>query len=203
MKKPPSISLNRSERIILFLYEFSKKQKKRLLYEDIVVGLFKKYPKDFHLKGYPSYPDSSDSTQRTLYEFKKKGYVNASNKIFTLTESGVDLAEMLKERAKGKSIKTFDRLSRNTEIEVSRIKLLEGFALFLENERGKISESDLYAYLGVTVRTSRSIFSGRLKTIKFVIKELKKYKNDELYNKIIQYNDFILSKYKSTLNFFL
>ena len=48
--------------------------KEKVIYEDIVVGLFKRYPEDFHLKGYPEYPDIADSIARTLYEFKKRTY---------------------------------------------------------------------------------------------------------------------------------
>jgi hypothetical protein len=203
MKKNLSINLNRGEKILLFLYEFSKKTKKRFSYEDIVVGLFKKHPKDFHLKGYRQYPDSSDSTQRTLYEFKKKGFVNASNKIFTLTENGIDFAEKLKNRTKGHTIDATDRFSRNAIAEISRIKLLEGFSLFVSNEQNRISENDLYSYLGITVRTSKSIFMGRIKSIKSMIQELRKNKEDELYTKIIQYHKFLFSKYQQTIKYFL
>lgn len=201
MTKDPK-KISRGEKMILFLYEYGKKQKVRIRYEDMVVGLFKKYPNDFHLKGYPEYPDSGDGMHQPLYLFKKHGYINGANKIFILTESGIDFAEKLKQKIKGLPIDTSDRLSRNVIIEISRIKLLEGFFLFVESKKEKISEGDLYAYLGVTVRTSKSIFIGRMKTIKSLIQELKKHKDEELYKKIIQYNDFILLKYKDTVDFF-
>ena len=91
-----TILINRGEKILIYLYELGKHEPhKRHVYEDITVGLYKKYPNDFHLKGYPEYPDSGDSTQRLLYEYKKKGYVTATNKIFALTDSGREFAEMI------------------------------------------------------------------------------------------------------------
>lgn len=63
----------RGDKIMICIYQLGEGKKKKIAYEDIVVGLFKKQPDDFHLKGYPEYPDSSDSTQRLLYEYKKKG----------------------------------------------------------------------------------------------------------------------------------
>src|SRR3990167_6618802 len=113
--KKNSTTLNRGEKILLFLYESEKDQKKRFVYEDIAVGLFKKYPDDFHLKGYPEYPDSSDSSQRLLYEFKKKGYVSAANKIFSLTDNGIEFAKVLSDRKSSIVNETsFGRLSRAT-----------------------------------------------------------------------------------------
>jgi hypothetical protein len=197
-------SLNRGEKILLFLYELGGGRKKRFLYEDIVVGLFKKYPNDFCLKGYPEYPDSSDSSQRLLYEFKKRGYITVANKIFSLTDSGIEFAENLSdcESSKTSNISP-ERLSRATTVEIERIKNLEGFVLFLDDGKDKITESDLYNYFGVSVKTSKSAFSGRIKNIEMATKEIKENTNNQLFYNIIKYHEFLVSKYKSTLDYFL
>jgi len=91
-------NLSRSEKILLFLYKFGKGKKTKVRFEDIVVGVFKKHPSDFHLKGYVKYPDSGDLIHKPLYDFKKKGYVNAENKIFSLTDRGAEFAEQLQKR---------------------------------------------------------------------------------------------------------
>jgi len=189
--------------MLLFIYEHGNGKKIRVRYEEIVVGLFKKYPEDFHLKGYPEYPDSGDGMHQPLYLFKKNGHITGMNKIFTLTDSGLDLAKNLKDKTVGKSIDTTNRVSRNTSIEVSRINSQEGFSLFISGSEEKVSENDFYIYLGVTVRTPRNLFSGRLETMKIVIVELKQEKSSKLYDEIIQYNDFLFSRYQSVISYFL
>ena len=130
-------NLSRGEKILLFLYEFGEGGRAKIRYEDIVVGLFKKYPHDFQLKGHAEYPDSGDLIHKPLYDFKKKGYVNAENKIFSLTERGVELARQLSGKGK-KTDDSTDRLSRSAETEVSRLKSLEGFLLFVGGNKERL-----------------------------------------------------------------
>lgn len=197
------IKLNRAEKMLLFIYEHGKAKKVRIRYEEIVVGLFKKYPEDFHLKGYPEYPDSGDGMHQPLYLFKKNGYITGMNKIFTLTDSGLDFARKIKEKTIGLPIDTTNRVSRNTSIEVSRVSLQEGFSLFVAGNKENVSENDFYIYLGITARTSRSLFSGRLETMRFVIEELKNEKGNDLYGNIIKYNEFLFTKYQAVITYFL
>ena len=202
MKKKDLVNLTRGEKMIIFFYEHGKQKRVRIKYEDMVVGLFKKYPKDFHLKGYSKYPDSGDGIHQPLYLFKKKGYIEGANKIFMLTESGIDFAERLKKRTKGLSVNSAGRFSRNTLIEVSRIKLLEGFSLFNDDRKEKISESDLYCLLGTSARTSKSVFVGRVATTESTINELKKDLKDDIHQSIVQYYEFLLAKYPHVIKYF-
>jgi hypothetical protein len=192
-------NLSRSEKIILFLFEFGTK---KVRYEDIVVGLFKKYPHDFHLKGYPEFPDSGDLVHKPLYDFKKKGYVNALSKVFSLTERGVEFAKQLTSGSDTTTKTLNDRLSRSTESEVSRIKSLEGFILFAKAEHDKLSENDFYNYLGVTVRTQKNAFIGRMETMKDVIEELKKNNSNELFKVIAEYHALLISKNSNVIDYF-
>ncbi len=193
--------LSRSEKIILFLYDAGDDGRKRVRFEDIVVGLFKKYPHDFHLKGYSEYPDSGDLIHKPLYDSKKKGYVNALNKVFSLTDGGVEYAKSLLKIPYDIDFSE-NRLSRNAEVEISRIRKSEGFGLFSRGEKNKISDNDLYDYLGVTVRTQKNAFIGRMKTINKVMEELQEHEKNNLYTDIVTYHEFLISKYQSIINFF-
>lgn len=194
-------NLSRGEKILLCLFELSH-GKTKIRYEDIVVGLFKKYPHDFQLKGYPQYPDSGDLVHKPLYDFKKKGYMTAANKVFSLTDRGVEFAKQLAKNNKKTTADSTDRLSRSTEIERSRVKGLEGFLLFLEGEKEKLSDNDFYNYLGVTVRTSKSAFIGRLETMSAVAAELKKGGKGNTYKGLVDYHNFLLKKFDRTITFF-
>src|SRR3989344_3055464 len=194
-------NLSRGEKILLFLYEFGEGGRAKIRYEDIVVGLFKKCPHDFQLKGHAEYPDSGDMIHKPLYDFKKKGYVNAENKIFSLTDRGVELSRQLS--SKGKVAKdSKDRLSRSAETEASRVKSLEGFLLFVDGNKEHLSDNDFYNYLGVTVRTQKNSFIGRLETMNAIIEELKRNSGDALYKNIISYHDFLASRYGNIIDFF-
>lgn len=193
--------LSRGEKILLFLYDYGKGKRVKVRYEDIVVGVFKKYPGCFQLKGYPEYPDSGDLIHKPLYDFKKKGYVDAANKIFSLTERGVEFAEQISKKKHGTTDN--ERLSRSASVEVARIKSLEGFSLFLNGEADKLSENDFYNYLSVTVRTNKNAFIGRLESMKALIKEIENQKADPLYDQIVKYHNLLTSKYQNVTEFFL
>jgi hypothetical protein len=193
--------LSRGEKAILFLYEFGKGKRVKIRYEDIVVGLFKKYPHHFQLKGYPEYPDSGDLVHKPLYDFKKKGYVNVENKIFSLSDRGIEFARQLYGIKKITS-NLGNRLPRSAEVEVTRIKSLEGFLLFINGDKECLSDNDFYNYFGVTVRTQKNSFIGRIETMKMTIEELKKETSNVLYKNIINYHNFLVSKYKNIVDFF-
>lgn len=197
-----SQDLTRGEKILTFLYELGNGGRAKIRYEDIVAGLFKKYPHDFHLKGYPEYPDSGDLIHKPLYDFKKKGYLNAANKVFSLTERGVEYAKQLLIDSPTPSGSADDRLSRTAATELSRVKNLEGFGLFVKGEHSKLSDSDFYAYLGVTVRTQKNAFIGRVETMNAVVEELKHHVIDSLYLSIAKYHDYLMEKHKDVIDFF-
>lgn len=202
--KKKTTDLSRGEKILLFMYVKGDGQMKRYVYEDLVVGLFREYPEIFHLKGFTEYPDSSDSSQRLLYAFKKKGLVTVSNKIFSLTDNGLEFAQKLVARKSNAVIQApTARLSRATAVETGRIKNLEGFVLYVSGRAGQLTESDFYNYLGVTAKTSASAFSGRMKNIETFVNEIRENRNDPLLAKINEYHEFLMSKYKNSADYFL
>ena len=152
--KKETYNLGKSDKILVFMYELKNDGRPKINYEDLVVGLFKRFPQDFHLKGYTEYPDS-DLIDKPLYQFKKKGYLNISNKVFSLTDRGAEFAEELSRKNDMQPESSKDQLSRTAETEVSRIKSLEGFELYIQHQKDKLSDNDFYSYLGVTVRTSK------------------------------------------------
>lgn len=194
------VSLSRGEKILIVLYELSGKTRKSIRYEDIVVGVFRTYPDDFHLKGYPEYPESGDLVHKPLYDYKKKGLIVAGNKMFALTEKGLVAVERLINAISGRAISSSDRVSRDIEKEVTRITRTPGFELFLEGKSDMIVDTDFYDYLGVTVRTSRSDFLGRLNTVTDVIKNTY-FTKSEIYKKIADYHELLTKKFASIIEY--
>lgn len=163
--------LSKEQKVLLALFRLWKDGHRKVRYEDIVVRVFKDYPEDFHLKGYPEYPDTGDAVHKPLYDYRKKGMVAASNKMFSLTIHGVAESEKLEGIEKGKpnTKEVRHRLERDAQIEIERVRQLEGFKLFLGGKQDDIIDSDLFDYLGVSVRSSKNDFIGRLEAMKSAI----------------------------------
>lgn len=198
--KNSQVSLSRGEKILLSLYKLSGKSRKSIRYEDIVVEAFKTYPEDFHLKGYPEYPESGDLVHKPLYDYKKKGVVVAGNKMFALTEKGLVAVEKLKDAIAGRSVANTERLTRDIEKEVARVTNTQGFALFLKGEESQLVDTDFYDYLGVTVRTSRNDFIGRLHTLTEVVKSTEGAKN-EIFKNLAQYHRLMTVKFADIIKY--
>ncbi|MDD5015675.1 MAG: hypothetical protein PHW73_11390 [Atribacterota bacterium] len=195
------IDLSRSEKLILVMFEMGGRNVK---FEDIVVRAFKKFPSDFHLKGYEEYPDSGDLVHKPLYELRKKGLLEANNKIFSFTDRGLVIAREICDFSLGKTVKNTNRFSRYVDNEINRVRMTDGFKLFISGKQEEINDTDFYSYLSVTPRTSKNDFIGRLNNMNDIVKEMKERKDiSELENNIVNYHNFILGeKFKSIVDFF-
>jgi len=176
------------EKLLLVIYEMSSNQKSTLKYEDFAVKAFKEYP-EFQLRGYPEYPDTEHITKR-LYDLRKEGLIKLHNKFITLTEKGKTHAKQLIKARSGISRKPSQKLSRDILSEINRIKNTDAFQLFSTDKKDQIVDTDLFAYLGTTVKTERTDFRARIKTIQDVIDSIKgkdEYKIiNELYNYLFE-----------------
>lgn len=201
--KTKNIKLSRVYKILLTMYDLSKGERRNLKFEDIVVALFKRHKDDFHLRGYPQYPDSENVEKAIYSNLKKNGLVNYGNKIFSLTDKGLSFAEELKRKIEDKKFVSSIKLPRFIDKEIIRMKNLDGFKFFLNNNIGKILDTDFYNYLGVSVRTEKDEFLGRLKTIEDVINELqKKAIKEPLYNGLVNYHKFLVNKFKDIIGYY-
>jgi hypothetical protein len=196
--------LSKEQKVLLALFRLWRDGKKKVRYEDVVVKVFEDYPADFHLKGYPQHPDSGDAVHKPLYDYRKRGMVSAAHKMFSLTPHGVSEAQKLEglERGKPVSPEPRHRLERDAEIEIERIKGLESFKLFCTSKRDEIIDADLFDYLGVSVRTSRSDFIGRLETMKAAIAAVADTgREDQLFQAVQRFHDFMMERFSSEIAF--
>ena len=199
MKK---INLTKQEKIILVLSEISGLNKKNIKFEDIVVALYKKFPEDFHLKGHKNYPDSGDSVKRALYTLRDRGFLSVNNMIFKMTDKGIDVGKKIVDDTNGIKIVEKDNLDRYILNEINRIKKLEGFLFFLSGTKENILDTDFYNYLGVTARTEKPDFLGRLGVLKESMEEIGNHiKQEPLYGKIVAYHKYLISKFGNIIEY--
>jgi hypothetical protein len=128
--------------------------------------------------------------------------VAASNKMFSLTAHGVAESERLQALEKGRPNLAANRhrLERDAEIEVERIKQLEGFKLFLGGKHDEIIDSDLFEYLGVSVRSAKNDFIGRLEVMKAAIAAvLNSGLKDPTLIASGQFHDFLVNRFSTVI----
>jgi len=185
------------------MYELSKGRKRNLKFEDIVVAVFKKYKDEFHLPGYPQYPDS-ENVNKAIYSYlRRNGLVTYGNKIFSLTDKGIEFVKLLRKESGDKKLISVAKMPRFIENEISRIKNLEGFKLFIKGETDRILDTDFYNYLGVSARSAKDDFWGRLSTLNDVVNKLQKTDQKEvLYSQIINYHKFLLDQFKEIIEYY-
>ncbi len=201
------VYLTRAQKILLVLFRLSKGTKKQIRFEDIAVKAYKTFRAEFQLKGYPQYPDTGDIVHKPLYsDLKKKGYVLSGNKYFSLTPKGIEFAKNLINLS-GLSFSTnstadkdFVKLTTDQAKEIERIRDSAAFGLFLSDKKEEIIDIDFYSYLGVTARTNKYDFIGRLSTVEDAI-DATKNKNATLYKEIYTCHSYLLNRFKSNLDY--
>jgi hypothetical protein len=197
------IILTRPQKILLTLFDLSSGTTKKIRFEDIAVRAFEKYKSDFQLRGYPQHPDTGDIVHKPLYsELKKHGYVLSGNKYFSLTPKGIEYAKNLLKHNKEfvKSDDSYTKFTMDQQKEIERIKDTDAFKLFYEGKKDEILDIDFYSYLGVTVRTNKFDFLGRLATVEDAISATEN-KSKLLYSELVKCHSFLKNKFKENLDF--
>jgi hypothetical protein len=190
------ITLTKPQKILAILYELSAGRSKALSYEQIVVKAFEKYPADFQLRGYPQYPDSSD-IHKPLYAMKKRGLIRSANKTFELTPKGLEIASKL---VYSEPSKNTQRLTKSEQLEISRITNSDGFHLFVVNRKEEILDTDFYEYLGVSVRTPKNDFVGKLHSVEEAVEAYFTKISDNSASLIRDYHSFLVTKFADEIN---
>jgi len=180
------------------MHELSQGSTKPLKYEDIVVAAWKKFPQDFSLRGY-EYPDSSDIHKPLYGPLKSKGFIRTANKFFSLTEHGLAYIEsVLKKVGGSKPTKAqAERLGRGEQAEVEKLLQSDAFKLYESGEKDKILDSDIYAFYGVTVRTGKNEFIGRITVVTSAVDNARRIFPDDTRMKILRdLNKYLLAAEK-------
>lgn len=197
MKK---IELSKQQKILLVLSELSNNTKKNLKFEDITISLFKRFPKDFHLKGYENFPDSGDSIKRPLYTFRDEGLLIVRNMVFSLTDKGIELSGKIKNISNKKQILTKENFDRYINKEIIRLEKLNSFQLFVNKKYEKILDTDFFDFIGSSVKTERMDFKSRLKILDEVLNILEK-QDEKKFIFISNFIKFMKIKFKDIINY--
>ncbi|MBI4680534.1 MAG: hypothetical protein HY753_04845 [Nitrospirae bacterium] len=87
-------------------------------------------------------------------------------------------------------------LSRDIMNQIDRIKNTEAYQLFATDKKEQIVDTDIFTYLGTTVRTERTDFNARIKTVQDVIENIKKNPD---YKVIVELHNYLFEKFKDLM----
>lgn len=188
-------AITKPQKILAIMYELCGGSQKPILYEDIVVAAFKRYPEEFQLRGYPEYPDSSD-IHKPLYQMKRRGLVRSANKAFELTPRGLEVAkQMILSEGVDK-----ERLTKVEEGEINRIQNSAAYRLYKDGLKDSILDTDFFEYLGVTVRTGKGDFLGRLNNVEAAIRAFTQKQRDINSSELLELHKYLIGKFKSEID---
>lgn len=185
----------RPEKILIAIRALSKGTTDPCRYEDIVVKAFELYPADFQLRGYSQYPDSSDIHKPLYGPLKRQGLVKAANKMFSLTEKGLTKANLMTRIKDTGGTNKGERITRDVVREIERLTTTNAWRLFIEGNQDKILDTDFYSYIGVTVRTERNSFIGRLHSVEDAVKIAVKIDPQPIHVKLEELCKFLFKKF--------
>lgn len=197
------MDIPRPEKILVAMFQLSNGTNQPLEYEDIVVRSWELFPDEFGLRKYVhKHPDSSDQHKPLYGPLKDKGFVLSGNKKFRLTEKGIAYAsELVKAMKGGKTANSgnADRLSRNNEAQLKRICETDAFRIFSLGQKEKILDTDFYTYLGVTVRTEKHEFLGRLQTVADAVADASRISDNPKFALTQPLHEFLCQQFKGII----
>jgi len=200
-----SNTLNKSEKILIAIYDLDKEKKNKITVEDVAVKLWKIWPSEFCMRGYPKYPNND--IQKHITKPLDNNWIVGGVYGYKLTEKGIDYAEKLK----GIKVKKSERGKINEEprfIKTEFIRIINSkiFKYYSHDKKMDFLESDLFEFLGTSPRSlntkDRNIFLTRYNSVvKDVIPFCKKISNkDADAKKILEIWERLSSKFKGLIN---
>lgn len=199
--------LSKSDKALLAISELEKKRKigGKITVEDVAVALWKIYPSEFCMRGYPEFPNVD--IQKHITKLLENNLVNGGVYDYRITPKGEESVRKL-QMGKGKEsggIKETTEFSRKINSEIKRILNSKVFHYFVETPNPEFVESDLFEFLGTSSRSlathNRSIFIARYNLIvKDTIPLCEERKNiDKNAEKILKLWSLLLSKFKERI----
>tara|TARA_Y100000310_G_scaffold268290_1_gene280810 strand:+ start:1487 stop:2116 length:630 start_codon:yes stop_codon:yes gene_type:complete len=197
--------LNKSEKVLLAIYELDKSNKKKITVEDVAVKLWRMWPSEFCMRGYPNYPNND--IQKHITKPLDNNWITGGVYGYKFTEKGRNYVKQLKGiKTKKKKEEVINEQPRHIKTEFTRIINSKVFKYYSQDKNMNFLESDLFDFLGTSPRSlstkDRNVFLTRYNSVvKDLIPFCKKIsdKNVEA-RKIIEIWEKLSNEFKGLLN---
>jgi len=203
MKSDKLFVLNKSEKILLAIYELNKSGKDKITVEDVAIKIWQMWPSEFCMRGYPQYPNVD--IQKYITKLLNNNLINGGVYDYKITDKGRDYYDKIKNQKNQKNQKKGEVTAeqpRHIKTEMFRIINSNVFKYFIKNKPMQFLESDFFEFLGTSARSlnvkDKNIFLIRYNTI---IKDIIPYcvnikDKDEYADKIIKLWDLLSKKFE-------
>lgn len=207
MKSDKLEELNKSEKILIAIGELSKENQKKITVEDVAVKIWKLWPSEFCMRGYPEYPNVD--IQKHITKLLDNNLVSGGVFNYIITSKGKEYFKKitdLKKIKKSEPGKVNADQPRYIKSEVERIINTKVFKYFNEDEKLDLLEYDFFEFIGSSSRSlntkDRNIFLNRLNTlVKDVVPYCEEKSKEDIYcNKIIRLWKLLYEKFKYLLD---
>ncbi len=202
--KPNHLSaLSKSEKILVAIYKLGQSDKNKITVEDVAVKLWKMWPSEFCMRGYPQYPNVD--IQKYITKLLDNNLIVGGVYNYKITEKGKQIFEKITDLEHKKDKKMGEVTAeqpRYIRSEVKRIINSNVFKYFLKDESAHFLESDFFEFLGTSARSlstkDKNIFLTRLNT---VVKDVIPYcirirEKDEYADKIVRLWEILSEHFK-------
>jgi len=199
-----TFELNAGDKILLAIYELDRKNNKgkKITKEEMAIKVWKMFPTDFCIKGYPQYPNADISKYVT--KLFKNNLLKGSFYNYIITPKGKEYAKALFLNKKP-SKNEMTTSSREIEVEIRRIKGSNVYKIFKNGETNFL-ESDLYNFLGASSRSiAESNRTGFTSRYNLIVKEVLPFceKNKEIdpeLEKIFELSKILIEKFNHLIS---
>jgi hypothetical protein len=145
--------LSKSNRALIAIYHLESKKtvEKKITVEDVAVELWKEYPTEFCMKGYPEYPNVD--IQKYITKLLANNLIVGGVYNYSITHKGIEVADQL---STNKTIKTKPALAdvrRDIKAEIERIVNSKIFQYYINTKKPDFVESDLFEFMGTSSRS--------------------------------------------------
>lgn len=145
---------SKGERALYGIYLLSKGEKNPITVEDLAVRLWKLYPLEFCMKGYPEFPNVD--IQKYLTKLKVHNLISGGVTNYKITTKGIKrVEETLKtSQEKRKKLSETDvSISRELRGDILRILNSKVYKYYLTEKNPEFIEIDFFEFLGTSPRS--------------------------------------------------
>ena len=188
---------------MLAIYELNEENRQKITVEDVAVQLWKMYPTEFCLRGYPQYPNND--IQKHVTKLLDNNLITGGVFNYKITPKGKNFVQEIMKKENVNKENVSAEQPRHIRSEINRILNSKVYKYFLENPQMDFLESDLFEFLGTSSRSlttkDRNVFLTRYNTlIKDIIPFCKSIKKNEDYaKKIIKLWEELQLKFEGVL----
>ena len=200
-------NITKSEKFLIAVCSLKNEKRKEITVEDVAVYLWKKYPKEYCLRGYPEYPNAD--IQKHATKLFNENLIERESGVYgyKITLKGEAHAKRLLSHLKPIQLKAGLVSSEERGYirkEMERILKTKIFNYYIQNEDMELVESDLFEFMGTS---SRSLSLGDKRTFltryNVIVKDVIpfcKESEDKYHKEIIGLWEKLSNKFKEILS---